>query len=76
MRTTIDLPDELFRRTKSLAASRGLTLKQFIIDAVEREIEPVSQIKTVRERPPLPVIHLEPGYKLSLKNFDFDDLLS
>ena len=38
MRTTIDIPDALFRRAKATAAARGLTLKQFIVNAVEHEI--------------------------------------
>jgi len=38
MRTTIDLPDGLFRKAKAFAALKGLTLKQFIIRIVEREL--------------------------------------
>jgi hypothetical protein len=34
MRTTIDLPDELFRRAKSEAALRGRKLRDFIEEAV------------------------------------------
>jgi len=76
MRTTIDIPEAVFRQTKSLAASRGLTLKQFIINAVEREINPDRPMETGQGRVPLPVIHLEPGRKLDLTGFNFDDLLS
>ena len=76
MRTTIDIPDALFRQTKSLAASRGLTLKQFVIKAVEQQIQTDQPARTGRGRLPLPVIHLEPGRKLDLTEFDFDDLLS
>jgi hypothetical protein len=76
MRTTIEIPDALFRRTKSLAAARGLTLKQFIVTAVEREVEPVSPTRAGKKRRPLPLIHLEPGRTLDLTTFNFDDLLS
>ena len=38
MRTTIDIPDQLFRRIKALAAIQGITLKNFITKAVEHEI--------------------------------------
>ena len=38
MRTTIDFPDGLFRKAKAFAALKGLTLKQFIIRIVEREL--------------------------------------
>ncbi len=38
MRTTIDLPDGLFRKAKAIASLKGLTLKQLVIRAVEREL--------------------------------------
>ncbi|MBN2439961.1 MAG: hypothetical protein JXJ04_01390 [Spirochaetales bacterium] len=38
MRTTIDIPDQLFRRIKALAAIQGITLKNFITKAVEHEL--------------------------------------
>jgi predicted transcriptional regulator len=34
MRTTIDLPDDLFRRAKAIAALRGATLKDLVTDAL------------------------------------------
>jgi hypothetical protein len=74
MRTTIDIPDALFRQTKSIAAARGLTLKQFIINAVEREAGTESATPKKR-RSPFPLIHLKHTKVLDLSNFDFDDLL-
>lgn len=38
MRTTIDLPDQLFRQLKSAAALKGVTLKGLITQAVAREL--------------------------------------
>lgn len=38
MKTTIDLPDSVFRRAKATAAVRGLSLKNFITEAVERQL--------------------------------------
>lgn len=38
MRTTIDIPDWLFRRIKALAAFKGITLKEFITRAIEHEM--------------------------------------
>ena len=38
MRTSLDLPDDTFRQLKSLAAQRGLSLKQVLRTAVEREL--------------------------------------
>ena len=38
MRTTIDLPDPLFRKVKATAAHKGLLLKEFIAAALLREV--------------------------------------
>lgn len=38
MRTTIDLPDKLFRRLKAYSANQGISLKKFITRALEREL--------------------------------------
>jgi hypothetical protein len=39
MRTTIDMPDELFRRTKATAALAGETIKEFVTTAVRERLE-------------------------------------
>jgi len=39
MRTTIDLPDPLFREVKATAASRGLKLKEFIASALRGALQ-------------------------------------
>ena len=38
MKTTLEMPDELFRRAKVAAAHRGQTLKQLVTVALEREL--------------------------------------
>jgi len=38
MKTTIELPEQLFRRAKAAVAQRGMTLKQFFARATEREL--------------------------------------
>ena len=74
MRTTIDLPDALFRRTKAVAAMRGSSMKDLIIHAVEREVTaPVAPAK--RKQIKLPIIRSWKGRKLDLTGFDFDELL-
>jgi len=75
VRTTIDIPDATFRRTKAEAAVRGVSLKTLIIMAVERELGSPQAVKPVRPPKP-PVIHLSRGRKLDLAGFDFDDLLA
>jgi hypothetical protein len=37
MRTTIEIPDDLFRRAKVTAALRGSTMKALVVRALERE---------------------------------------
>jgi hypothetical protein len=77
MRTTIDLPDPLFRRTKALAAMRGTSMKELIVKAVERETSRTdegsctSKVQVLK----LPHIRLKDNRKLDLTGFDFDDLL-
>ena len=39
MRTTIDIPDDLLRRTKAEAALRGLRLKDLVRDALQRLLQ-------------------------------------
>jgi hypothetical protein len=52
MRTTIELPDELLRRAKSHAAVKGLSLRDFFIEAVEQKLASPAA-KKVRRPPPL-----------------------
>ena len=40
MKTTIELPDPLFRRAKSAAVQEGVTLKQFFTEALESRLDP------------------------------------
>ena len=39
MRTTIDIPDDLFRRCKIAAARRGTTLKRLVTEALTGHLE-------------------------------------
>ena len=38
MKTTIEIPDLLFRKAKSRAAERGQTLKEFVTDALQARL--------------------------------------
>ena len=38
VKTTIEMPDELFRKAKAVAALRGQSMKQWITDLLRREI--------------------------------------
>jgi hypothetical protein len=39
MKTTLEIPDDLFRQTKAMAALRGATLKDFITEALQAYLE-------------------------------------
>ncbi len=56
MRTTIDIPDKLFRRMKATASYRGLSMKSFIALAVEHELGQDEYIPAVGKRVQLPLI--------------------
>lgn len=64
MRTTIDLPDPLFREVKIRAVQQGVTLKDLVAKYIEAGLRgqsaPVPAAQ--RQRPPLPVaIRLDPA---------------
>jgi hypothetical protein len=76
MRTTIDLPDTLYRKTKAIAALQGSSMKDLIVEAIElRVTQPAARKKVYGHRVKLPLIRDWKGPKLDLTNFDFDDLL-
>lgn len=38
MKTVIDLPDATFRQARAMASARGMTLKQFVTEALEERL--------------------------------------
>jgi len=46
MKTTLEIPDFLFRRAKSVAAEHGIPLRQFVTEAVQEKLK-----TTPKERP-------------------------
>ncbi|TVR86778.1 MAG: hypothetical protein EA428_14105 [Spirochaetaceae bacterium] len=55
MRTTIDLPNDLYRRVKLRAAMRGGSIREFVIDCLQRGLEedgpqPLTDAATQLER--------------------------
>lgn len=44
MKTTLEIPDNLFRRAKSAAAQRGVPLREFVTEAVKDKL--VADAKT------------------------------
>ena len=50
MRTTLDIPDEVYRRAKIRAIEQGRTLKELMLSALERELKASGGV--VAETPP------------------------
>jgi len=48
VKTTIDLPDPIFRKAKATAAERGVSLKTFITEAVESRLSAVEFSQQVK----------------------------
>jgi hypothetical protein len=74
MRTTVDIPDPLYRRLKSAAALRGCSVKELVLRGVQTELKAgsgSSRKKAVR----LPIIDSKnPGW-LELTNERINEIL-
>lgn len=77
MRTTIDLPDELYREVKSRAALQGVSMREYVIEAL-RAPTPAGSNKKHRKpkKSPFPLVQLKHTKVFDLKDFNFDDVLS
>jgi len=51
MKTTIEIPDPLFRKVKSKAAERGQTLKDFVAEALRERLAPNTSMGRLDEAP-------------------------
>jgi hypothetical protein len=38
MKTTLDIPDDLFRKAKAAAALQGIKLRDFVADAIAKQL--------------------------------------
>ena len=56
MRTTVDIPDPLYREMKVFAASEGTTLKEIILEGVEARLRAGRPAARRQSRPRFPVI--------------------
>lgn len=68
MKTTIELPDALFREAKELASRKGLSLRQVVIEALAQKIRSEKDIAS--EKPWLKAfkrLKVDPELKQSLE---------
>ncbi len=73
MRTTVDLPDPVFRELKMRAAKRGMTLKELIHKAVVGELMNEFEPKGNTRNPHIPANGRKP---YNLTSAEIEDLLT
>ena len=73
MRTTVDIPDPLYRRLKAAAALRGSTVKQILIHLIEKELQGTAPPRKGRLR--LPLIESDRPGSLRLTNAQIHEIL-
>lgn len=52
MKTTLDIPDPIFRQAKARAALRGISLRQFVTEAIEEKVAAPSSHGPAQSEPP------------------------
>ena len=77
MRTTLDLPDPLFRELKAQSALRGVKLREFVTELLQHGLARAdSPQRRPRPRSPLPVIRRASGVRHpALSNRDIESIL-
>jgi predicted DNA-binding ribbon-helix-helix protein len=64
VRTTVDIPDALYRRLKSSAAEQGCSVKELIMRGVESQLDNRNRSNRVR----LPIVRSKRSGALHLTN--------
>jgi hypothetical protein len=72
MRTTVDLPDDVYRQVKAKAALDGTSIKAFMLRAVETQLRAV---RSSRADNRLPLIRSRRKKKLNLPGSQIDEIL-
>jgi hypothetical protein len=52
MKTTLDIPDPIFHQAKARAALRGVSLRQFVTEAIEDKVTAPAPHRTGSAEPP------------------------
>lgn len=51
MRTTVNLPDDVYRVARSLAAAKGVSLGEALAELVRKALDPAGRIETAKPFP-------------------------
>ncbi len=74
MRTTVDIPDSVYRRLKSRAAQEGRSAKELILQGVEQVLDKPSQKK--KKKIELPLVRSKQPGTLELDNERIFEIIS
>jgi hypothetical protein len=74
MRTTVDIPDRLYRRLKTRAANEGTSAKSLILSGVEQVLEEPRHAPS--ERVTLPLVRSKRPSQLRLDNARIYDVIA
>jgi hypothetical protein len=74
MRTTVDIPDPIYRRLRSRAVSEGSTAKELILRGVEQVLK--DKKKKSRRRVKLPIVRSKRPGELQIDNAKIYDVIS
>lgn len=74
MRTTVDIPDTLYRRLKSAAALLGCSVKDLVLRGVQTELLAVEK-KRKKKRVKLPIFDSKRPGSLDLTNSMINEIL-
>ena len=74
MRTTVDIPDALYRELRARAARERITVKQLILRGVEVELRPRSARR--KKRVSFPIIRSKHPGTLEMDNAKIYELIS
>lgn len=74
MRTTVDIPDPIYRQLKSKAALRGCSVKELILGSVKRELNG-GEAKRPKGRASFPLIPSRKPGSLRLTNKKINEVL-
>jgi hypothetical protein len=74
MRTTVDIPDPVYRRLKSRAASAGSSVKELILSGVRQVLK--DRARKRRKRIKLPIVRSKRPGTLELDNDKIFEIIS
>lgn len=75
MKTTIELPESVYRRSQRAAQKLGLTVEELIVSALEGALSAEGEGTTSRNGVKLPLLSSKKPGSLNLDNYNFDDLV-